>query len=68
MMSWLTLSGDIRQMLTFKENIGIFCSHFQSTVDQNIFFSQQDADYVAGDCARTFMLRMEMRVSSFNYF
>ena len=33
-------------------------------MDQNIFFSQQDADHVAGDRARTFMSRMETRSSS----
>ena len=33
-------------------------------MDQNIFFSQQDADNVAGDRARTLMSRMEMRASS----
>ena len=33
-------------------------------MDQNIFFSQQDADHVAGDRARTLMSRMETRVSS----
>ena len=33
-------------------------------MDQNIFFSQQDADHVAGDRARTLMSRMETRASS----
>ena len=33
-------------------------------MDQNIFFSQQDADQVAGDRARTLMSHMETRVSS----
>ena len=33
-------------------------------MDQNIFFSQQDADYVAGDHARKLMSRMETRASS----
>ena len=37
---------------------------FYSTVDQNIFFSQQDADHVAGDRARTLIARMETRASS----
>ena len=33
-----------------------------------MFFSQQDADHVAGDRARTFMPRMETRASSLNIF
>ena len=33
-------------------------------MDQNIFFSQQDADHVAVDRARMFMSRMETRGSS----
>ena len=33
-------------------------------MDQSIFFSQQDADHVAGDRARTLMSRMEARISS----
>ena len=33
-------------------------------MDQNIFFSQQDADHVAGDRARSLMSRMETRASS----
>ena len=33
-------------------------------MDQNIFFSQQDADHVAGDHAHTLMSRMETRASS----
>ena len=33
-------------------------------MDQNIFFSQPDADHVAGDRARTFMPHMETRASS----
>ena len=37
-------------------------------MDQNIFFSQQDADHVAGDRARTLMSRIETRTSSLNYF
>ena len=37
-------------------------------MDQNIFFSQQDADYVAGDRARTLMSRMETRAFSPNIF
>ena len=61
MTSWLTLSSDFRQKLTFKENSSIFVRIF--TVDQNIFLSQQDADHVAGDRARTLMSRMETRAS-----
>ena len=63
MTSWFTLSGDIRQKLTFKENSGILLA-FHLTVDQNIFFSQQDADQVVGDRARTLMSRIETRASS----
>ena len=33
-------------------------------MDQNIFFSQQDAEHVAGDRARMLMSRMETRASS----
>ena len=33
-------------------------------MDQNIFFSQQDADHVAGDRARTLMSHMETRAPS----
>ena len=33
-------------------------------MDQNLFFSQQDADHVAGDRTRTLMSRMETRASS----
>ena len=33
-------------------------------MDQNLFFFQQDAEHVAGDRARTFMSRMEMRASN----
>ena len=33
-------------------------------MDQNIFFSQQDADHVAVDCGGTFMSCMETRASS----
>ena len=64
MTSWLTLSGDSRQKLTFKENIGIFSCIFNKQWVKYIFFSQQDADHVAGDRARTLMSRMETRASS----
>ena len=64
MTSWLTLSGDVRQKLTFKENSSIFARIFTKTVDQNIFSSQQDADDVAGDRARMLMSRMETRALS----
>ena len=37
-------------------------------MDQNIFFSKQDADHVAGDRARTFMSHMETRASSIYFF
>ena len=64
MTSWLTLSGDIRQKLTFKENSGIFARIFNKQWINIYFFSQQDADHVAGDRARTFMSCMETRASS----
>ena len=64
MTSWLTLSGENRQKLTLKENSSIFARIFTKTVDQNIVFSQQDADHVAVDRARTLMSRMETRASS----
>ena len=38
-------------------------------MDQKIFFSQKDADHVAGDRARTFMSRIATRAPSLiNYF
>ena len=63
MTSWLTLSGDVRQKLTFKENSSIFVRIFTKQWTK-IFFSQQDADHVVGDRARTLMSRMETRASS----
>ena len=64
MTSWLTLSGDVRQKLTFKENSSIFARIFTKQWTKIIFFFQQDADHVAGDRARTLMSRMETRASS----
>ena len=64
MTSWLTLNGDIRQKLTFKGNSGIFARIFTKQWIKIYFFSQQDADHVAGDRARTLMSRMETRASS----
>ena len=64
MTSWLTLNGDIRQKLTFKGNNGIFAHIFTKQWIKIYFFSQQDADHVAGDRAGTLMSRMEMRSSS----
>ena len=65
MTSWLTLSGDVRQKLTFKENSSIFARmQYFRTVDQNNVLTQQDADHVAGDRMRTLMSRMETRASS----
>ena len=64
MTSWLTLSGDVRQKLTFKENSSIFARIFTKQWIKIIFFSQQDEDHVAGDRARTLMSRMETRASS----
>ena len=65
MPSWLTLSGEVRQKLAFKENIGIFARIFNKQWIK-IYFSPppQDADHVAGDRARTFMSRMETKASS----
>ena len=62
MMSWLTLRGDSRQKLTFKENSGIFARNFNKQWIK-IYFSQHDVDHVAGDRARTFMPHMETRAS-----
>ena len=64
MPSWLTLSGDVRQKLAFKESIGIFARIFNKQWIKKYFFCPQDADHVAGDRARTFMSRMETRASS----
>ena len=64
MTSWLTLSGDIRQNLKFKENRCTFASIFTKQWIKIYFFSQQDADHVAGDRARALMSRMETRASS----
>ena len=64
MTSCLTLSGDVRQKLTFKENSSIFARIFTKQWTKIFFFSQQDADHVAGDRARTLMSRMETRASS----
>ena len=65
MRSWLTLSGDIRQKLAYKEKKScFFLLVFSINRGQNIFFSQHEADHVAGDRARTFMSRMETRASS----
>ena len=36
----------------------------KADMDQNIFFSQQEADHVAGDRARTLLSRMETSASS----
>ena len=64
MTSWLTLSGDIRQKMTFKEKSGNIARIFTKQWIKIYFFSQQDADHVAGDRARTLMSRMETRASS----
>ena len=64
MTSWLTLSGDVRQKLTFKENSSIFARIYTKQWIKIYIFSQQDADHVAGDRARTLMSRMETRASS----
>ena len=56
--------GDSRQKLTLQENIGIYSCIFTKQWIKYIFFSQQDADHVAGDRARTLMSRMETRASS----
>ena len=64
MTSWLTLSGDIRQKMTFKEKSSNIARIFTKKWIKIYFFSQQDADHVAGDWARTLMSRMETRASS----
>ena len=64
MTSCLTLSGDVRQKLTFKENSSNFARIFAKQWIKIYIFSQQDADHVAGDRARTLMSRMETRASS----
>ena len=64
MTPWLTLSGDVRQKLTFKENSSIFARIFTKQLIKIYVFSQQDADHLAGDRERTLMSRMETRASS----
>ena len=64
MTSWLTLSGDVQQKLTFKENSSIIARILTKQWINIYFFSQQDADHVAGDRVRTPMSRMETRASS----
>ena len=60
----LTLSGNVRQKLTLKENSSIFARTFTKQWIKIIFYSQQDADHVAGDRARTLMSHLETRASS----
>ena len=62
--SWLTLSGDVRQKLIFKYNSSILLAFSLNSGSKYIFFSQQDADHVARDRARTLMSRMETRAPS----
>ena len=64
MTSLLTLSGNVRQKLTFKENSSIFARTFTKQWIKIIFYSQQDADHVAGDRARALMSHLETRASS----
>ena len=64
MTSWLTLSVDVRQKLTFKENSSILAGISTKQWIKIYFFSQKDADLVAGDRARTLMSRMETSASS----
>ena len=64
MTSWLTLSGDIQQKLTFKDNSSIVARIFTKQWIKIYFFSQKDADHMAGDRACTLMSRMETRASS----
>ena len=64
MTSLLTLSGNVRQKLTFKENCSIFARTFTKQWIKIIFYSQQDADHVAGNRARTLMSHLETRASS----
>ena len=64
MTSLLTLSGDIRQNETIKEKNDIFACIFTKQWIKIYFFSQKDADHVAGDRARTFMTRIAARAPS----
>ena len=64
MTSWLTLSGDNRQKLTFDEKSGIFGRIFTKQWIKIYFFSRQDADHVAGDRTCRLMSPMKTRASS----
>ena len=64
MTSLLTLNVDIRQNETFKEKSAIFARIFTKQWIKIYFFSQQDADHMAGDHARTFMSRIATRAPS----
>ena len=69
MTSLLTLSVDIRQNETLKENSSIFARIFAKQWIKIMFFSQQDANHVAGDRARTFTSSIATKESSLiNYF
>ena len=63
-MPLLNLSGDIRQNETFKEKSDIFARLFTKQWIIIYFFSQQDADHVAGDRTRTFISRIATRAPS----
>ena len=69
MTSLLTLSDGIRRNETFKEKKQYILFAFSLNSGTKIFYSQTDADHVAGDRVRTFMLHISMRASSLiNYF
>ena len=64
MTSWMTLSGDIRQNLTFKETSGIFARIFTKQWIKIYFSPCRMLTTWRGDCARMIMSRMETRASS----
>ena len=66
MTSWLTLSGDVRQKLAFKENSIIFARIFTKQWIKMYFSPSRmlTTRGGGGDRARTLMSRMETRASS----
>ena len=63
MTSWLTLSGDIRQKLTFNENSGIFARIFTNQWIKIYIFPGRVLTTWRG-IARTLMSRLETRPCS----
>ena len=64
MTSWLTLSDDVRQKMTFKEKSSILARIFTKQWIKIYFSPSKDADHVAGDRTRALMSRIETRASS----